>query len=141
MQIMDCKTWTDWISVYKRLVHWELELSATDSSMTEMLHMQKEEANNGFAKFIRKNYLDWVEDLSSPKNPRDAKESVRPILSPEIFKSKVFPLLNEGSTTSAMTNGAYWLLSSVNSMNWKRICITASCQQPPNMPVMPSSVD
>ena len=88
MQIMDCKTWTDWISVYKRLVHWELELSATDSSMTEMLHMQKEEANNGFAKFIRKNYLNWVEDLSSPKNPKDTKESVRPILSPEIFKSK-----------------------------------------------------
>ncbi len=96
MQIMDCKTWTDWISVYKRLVHWELELSATDSSMTEMLHMQKEEANNGFAKFIKKHYLDWVEDLSSPKNPKDTKESVRPILSPEIFKSKVFPLLNEG---------------------------------------------
>ena len=50
MQIMDSKDWQDWINVYKRLVHWELELSATDSSMTEMLKMQKEDANNGFAK-------------------------------------------------------------------------------------------
>ena len=37
MQILDCKEWKDWVEVYKRLVHWELELSATDSSMTEML--------------------------------------------------------------------------------------------------------
>ncbi len=28
--------------------------------MTEMLAMQKEEANIGFAKYIAKNYLDWV---------------------------------------------------------------------------------
>ena len=56
MQIMDCRTWQDWVDVYKRLVHWELELSSTDSSMMEMLRMQKEEANNGFAKFIKNNY-------------------------------------------------------------------------------------
>ena len=61
MQIMDCRTWQDWTEVYKRLVHWELQLSATDSNMTEMLQMQKEEANLGFAKFVKKNYLDWVQ--------------------------------------------------------------------------------
>ena len=60
MQIMDCRTWQDWVQLYKRLVHWELELSATESTMTEMLQMQKEEANNGFAKFIKQNYLDWI---------------------------------------------------------------------------------
>ena len=48
------------MNVYKRLVHWELELSSTDSSMTEMLNMQKEEANNGFAKYIKANYMNWV---------------------------------------------------------------------------------
>ena len=84
MQIMDCRTWQDWVDVYKRLVHWELELSSTESNMTEMLQMQKEEANNGFAKFIKKNYLDWLDNSS------------RPILSPDIFKTKVYPLLNEG---------------------------------------------
>lgn len=60
LQINDCKTYNDWMNVYKRLVHWELELSSTDSSMTEMLNMQKEEANNGFAKYIKANYMNWV---------------------------------------------------------------------------------
>ena len=85
MQIMDCRTWQDWVQLYKRLVHWELELSATESTMTEMLQMQKEEANNGFAKFIKQNYLDWI-----------AGGADKPVLSPEIFKTKVFPMLNAG---------------------------------------------
>ena len=87
MQIMDCQTWQDWTEVYKRLVHWELQLSSTDSSMTEMLQMQKEEANLGFAKFVKKNYLDWI-------NSRNGENT--PLLSPDIFKTKVFPLLNAG---------------------------------------------
>ena len=91
MQIMDCRTWQDWVEVYKKLVHWELELSSTDSNMTDMLRMQKEEANLGFAKFIKKNYLDWVAQLN-PTTPTGD----RPILSPEVFKTKVFPLLSEG---------------------------------------------
>jgi len=92
MQILDSKDWKDWADVYRRLVHWELELSATDSTMTEMLKMQKEDANNGFAKYIKKHYLDWVTSLA-PNHP-DA--SSRPLLSPEVFKTKIFPLLNEG---------------------------------------------
>ena len=93
MQILDCKTWQDWVDIYKRLVHWELELSATDSSMTEMLQMQKEDANNGFAKFVKKNYLQWLEERSN-LSPLTSHHS--PLLSPDIFKTKVFPLLNEG---------------------------------------------
>jgi len=86
MQIMDCRTWKDWVEVYKRLVHWELELSSADSNMTEMLTMQKEDANIGFAKFVKKHYLEWV--APSPDSP--------PLLSHQLFKNKVFPLLNEG---------------------------------------------
>ena len=92
MQILDCKTWHDWTDVYRRLVHWELELSATDSKMTEMLQMQKEDANNGFAKFVKKNYLHWVASLEAHQ-PADDQ---RPMMSPEIFKNQVFPLLNQG---------------------------------------------
>ena len=47
--------------------------------------MQKAEANQGFAKFVSKNYQSWID------NPAD-----RPLLSPDIFKKKIFPLLNEG---------------------------------------------
>ena len=48
----------------QKVGEWELELSSADSNMTEMLTMQKEDANNGFAKYIAKNYLNWV----SPNN-------------------------------------------------------------------------
>lgn len=85
-QIEQCQTADDWIEVYKRLVHWELELSSADSGMTEMLNMQKEEANIGFAKYIKNNYLDWV--AAQPKE--------HPMLSTEIFKKKVFPTIDDG---------------------------------------------
>jgi DNA-binding response OmpR family regulator len=84
MQIMDCRTWNDWTDIYKKLVRWELELSATDSQMTEMLEMQKQEANRGFAKYVKQNYMEWMQ----------GKE--HPVISNELFKTKVFPLLNEG---------------------------------------------
>lgn len=86
MQIMDCRTCKDWIDVYRKLVHWELELSSTDSQMTEMLQMQKEEANLGFAKFVKKNYLDWVK-------PNPSREEGM-IMSTDIFKRRIFPLLD-----------------------------------------------
>lgn len=86
MQIMNCETIDDWKDVYRRLVHWELELSSTDSNMTEMLQMQKEEANIGFAKYIRKNYLDWVK----PGN------SNRPLMSNDIMSRRIFPMLDSG---------------------------------------------
>ena len=56
-QIADCSTYDDWTKVYKLLVRWELELNEAESNMKEMLQMQKEEANNGFVKFIKNNYL------------------------------------------------------------------------------------
>lgn len=86
MQIGDSRTVDEWKDVYRRLVHWELELSDTDSGMTEMLQMQKEEANNAFAKFIKNNYLSWV----APG------QTDRPLMSPDIFKNKVFPTINGG---------------------------------------------
>ena len=85
MQIMDCRTWQDWTEVYRHLVHWELQLSATDSNMTDMLQMQKEEANLGFAKFVKKNYMDWI-----------GGSEEAPLMSNRVFKEKVFPLLANG---------------------------------------------
>lgn len=85
MQINDSLTFEDWKELYKRLIYWELELSETDSSMDEMLSMQKSEANSAFTKFVYKHYEQWI------NNPDE-----RPIMSPDIFKTKVFPLLNQG---------------------------------------------
>ena len=96
MKISDCRSIDDWKEVYKLLVRWELELSATQSSMTEMLKMQKEEANLGFSKFIKKNYMDWVAPNGDSGSLPTGEGGGRGILSPDIFKRKVFPLLDKG---------------------------------------------
>ncbi len=85
MQINDTLTYEDWEEVYKKLVYWELELAETDSGLDEMLQMQKAEANTNFTKFIRKNYVDWFEHPEK-----------KPLMSPDLFKTKVFPLLDKG---------------------------------------------
>ena len=51
--------------------------------MADMIQMQKAEANNAFAKFVRKHYEDWI------LNPE-----TRPLMSPDLFKKRVFPLLD-----------------------------------------------
>lgn len=113
MQINDCKTISGWMDVYRRIVHWELELSNTDSNMTEMLKMQKEEADNGFARYVKAHYMDWMDEImrgQSADNPQLSKlKSVnpsllkqqnkgeeRPMMSVDIFKKKIFPLLDAG---------------------------------------------
>ena len=104
LQISESKTIDDWKDVYKRLVHWELELSSTNSNMTEMLKMQKEDANNGFAKYIKSNYLKWVmpQDDSNRliyqklSNEKAGANDDRPMMSHDIFKKVIFPLLDKG---------------------------------------------
>ncbi len=77
----------EWVDLYKRLVYWELELSETgDEPMREMLQTQKEEANRAFARFIKSNYSAWT----------TAQPGDRPLISPDVFRRKVFPLLDEG---------------------------------------------
>lgn len=74
----------DWYELYRKLVFWEMELSQTETNMDELLLMQKNEANSEFAKFVKRNYESWVNG------------SKHPLMSNEIFKNKVFPLLDAG---------------------------------------------
>ena len=87
MQINDRLNYSEWKDIYKKLVYWEIELSQSDdSAMDEILAMQKEDANKAFFKFIKENYLTWfMQEIGH-----------RPMLSPEVFKHKVFPLLDGG---------------------------------------------
>jgi len=84
-QISESLSWQDWIQLYRKLVYWELELKGTgETPMDEVFRMQKTEANQGFARFIKKNYAGWFsQDLGE-----------RPLLSPDVLKHKVFPLMN-----------------------------------------------
>ena len=85
MQISESLSWEDWIQVYRKLVYWELELKGpAETSMAEVFRMQKAEANQNFVRFIRKNYAGWfTKDFGQ-----------RPVMSPDIMKHKVFPLLS-----------------------------------------------
>jgi CheY-like chemotaxis protein len=84
MQISESLSWEDWIQVYKKLIFWELELKGSPSTpMEEVFRMQKAEANQNFIRFIRKNYAGWFTQ----------EVGRRPILSPDVMKHKVFPLM------------------------------------------------
>ena len=101
MQIADCRSYQGWQDIYKRLVHWEVELSSADSEMTSMLQMQKEEADNGFAKYVKNHYMNWMETFNVKpatafgKQKENPAES-RPTMSPDIFKEKIFPAISNG---------------------------------------------
>lgn len=84
MQINNAATMEEWKEVYRQLVFWELKLTDTDSGMGEMLLLQKRDANSGFCKFVKRNYQEWLESEDGP------------LLSPHIFKRRVFPLLDAG---------------------------------------------
>jgi CheY-like chemotaxis protein len=77
----------EWVNLYRTLVYWELELgSSDDKAMDEVLGMQKSEANQTFFRFIKENYTKWF-----------GKPLIeRPLLSTDIFRQKIFPLLNGG---------------------------------------------
>lgn len=86
-KINSASTYENWVEIYQLLCYWEFELeNSSQTAMDEVLIMQKSEANLGFARFIKSNYQNWFE----PKN-----ES-KPLLSPNIMSSKVFPLLDKG---------------------------------------------
>lgn len=92
MSIDSAATFADWVEVYKRLVHWELELAeSNEASLSSMLLMQKQDANSAFAKFVRRNYKDWVQQILHLE-----KRDGRPLMSPELFKTMVFPRLDKG---------------------------------------------
>ena len=81
-------TYQDWIELYKKLVHWEIQLeSIADIGMTEILESQKEEANSQFFKFIRKNYSGWFQGEDSP------------VLSHTLFKEVIVPKIKKDPGT------------------------------------------
>lgn len=89
MILNDQLSFSEWAEVYKKLIYWELSLEKLeDAGMHEILTNQKSEANMQFAKFIEKQYLNWI------KNPEAG-----PLTSNELFRKKVFPQLEDKRPT------------------------------------------
>lgn len=87
MAFMEELNWEKWSDIYKKLVHWELQMDQPDNQeMGDVLEMQKTEANSNFAKFIMRNYESWLNNPSSDK----------PLLSHQLMKKKIFPELGQG---------------------------------------------
>ena len=83
--INTARTFDEFTAIERTLTQWELKLQDANSSMVELLGMQRKEANAAFAKFIRQNYEQWFD-----------KPDTRPMISTDVFRKAVFPLLDEG---------------------------------------------
>ena len=95
----------EWEQVFKKLTFWETELdSLGDSSMKEILEMQKSEANSQFFKFIKNNYKDWV---NSSENP--------PIMSHKLLEKLMFPNMQNGKSNFLI------LIDNLRYDQWKMI--------------------
>ncbi len=134
LELMDIDTHQDWVTFYKKLVFWELELQELDdSNMLEIFENQLKEANALFGKFIEKNYKKWLHSTESA-----------PVLSHRLFKEKIKAKLDTDSPT---------LLLVIDNLRWdqwktiepilsnfylkkRRIYITAYCHPQHNMPEM-----
>ncbi len=96
----------EWVEMYKRITRWELDLGkSADGNVLEILNMQKNEANLVFSKFVEKNYRDWV----------GGQADDRPVMSPTLFKEKVFPELSAGKSLFVL------LIDNLRYDQWKAI--------------------
>ncbi|MDF2436827.1 MAG: response regulator receiver protein [Bacteroidota bacterium] len=106
MTMGDRLGWAEWQEVYKKLVYWELELEKSkDESMSEILKMQKSEANKLYGKFIESNYIGWL----------NGKNANPPMFSHTIFKQKVVPMLEKEEATFVV------LIDNLRYDQWKMI--------------------
>ncbi|MCF2875675.1 MULTISPECIES: bifunctional response regulator/alkaline phosphatase family protein [unclassified Tenacibaculum] len=84
MDLAMVNSYEEWSELYKKLVHWELELeNINDTGMLEILESQKSEANSQFFKFIKKNYQSWL------------TSDDKPTFSHTLFKDYIVPNLSK----------------------------------------------
>ena len=102
-------TFSDWCNIYRKLTTWDIELSSSgDQSIKEVLHYQKNEANQEFCKFVRQNYKDWI-------NRRDDDT---PVMSHTLMRNRIFPEVDKNKKTTLLLidNFRYDQWRSINAM-------------------------
>jgi CheY-like chemotaxis protein len=104
--INNCVDMRDWMDVYRRLVFWELELDqSAESGMHDVFVMQKDEANNEFAKFVMKNYQGW---MSKPN-------AATPTMSHTLMPDRILPALKADTCTFVV------LIDNLRYDQWKTL--------------------
>ena len=83
----------EWVNIYQKIIGWELKLDKLNTTaMSDILSMQKSEANASFSKFVIKNYLDWVNEKGE-----------YPVMSHTLMRRHVFSnLKNEAPTVMVL---------------------------------------
>ena len=71
----------EWQAIERTLSRWDIELE--NSPMRSLIEDQRTQANAAFSKWIAKNYESWF-------------AGERPVMSQDVMKHSVFPLLDEG---------------------------------------------
>ena len=95
----------EWATIYKKIIHWELQLDESKiTNMQDILATQKETANSEFSKFISKNYTEWLNNKNNP-----------PVMSHDLLRSMVFPDVKEDRLT------VFVLLDNLRFDQWKMI--------------------
>jgi CheY-like chemotaxis protein len=90
MDLSDVNDFDGWVNMYRKLVYWEIELAKSgETGMDEILAMQKRDANNGWSKFVKDNFISFL------KKP-DAKT---PVMSHTVVNKKLIPLLKDETPT------------------------------------------
>lgn len=94
MDINSGPDYIEWVTIYKKLISWELKLEdSNNAGMSEIFDMQKKEANKEFSKYIINNYLDWVKKDKGPIRSHNVmREYVLKEITPE--QPVVFLLLD-----------------------------------------------
>ncbi len=72
-----------WKEIFQKLTYWELQLEISDQNMVEIFHMQKDEANQLYSRFIDRNYEEIIQSNE--------------LLSHNLLKVELFPELNNQS--------------------------------------------
>lgn len=78
----------EWQAIERTLSRWDIELEK--SPMQSLIEDQRTQANAAFAKWIGRNYVSWFSD------ERLAVSGERPVMSHDLMKHAVFPLLDKG---------------------------------------------
>ena len=78
----------EWQAIERTLSKWDIELE--HSPMRSMIDDQRAQANAAFAKWIGRNYVSWF------SGERLTANDERPLMSPDVMKHAVFPLLDKG---------------------------------------------
>lgn len=89
MQLMQRPSWDEWVSIYKKMVQFSIEIDELpDSNLKDTLQNQWRDANSEFGKYVEQNYISWI---NKPKGEEE------PILSPNVNDKFLLPHLKENT--------------------------------------------